>query len=447
MPRQLPHIIGYGRRGLLALTALALTATLALAQESGKDAKIENRLREIENSVSADRVAAQELSSREQHLADELGEIRTQMAAALSSARDHEAAMTDLEQELAALAEEEATKLQALQERRQELGGTLAALQRIALRPQAALLVTPADPNDIVRSGLLLRTAVPRIERRARDLRREVDTLAQLRTRIASRRQDLVAAGDALSQQQFLLTSLANQKANVLEQTRESRAAALARIERMTEEAQSLEELLAKLEADRIERARIAREREKLARERAEQLARATPAPRPQTPAPESSVPAAPAPGSLAGIPPGAPSIATARGALTPPAAGNVVIAYGDDTEFGGKSRGVTYQTRPGSLVVAPWDGQVAFAGPFRTFGRILIIEHGEGYHSLLAGMQRIDAPVGQWVLAGEPVGITGGAEDSTAETAQEQSRVYVELRRDGQPINPLPWLAASTTR
>ena len=128
-------------------------------------------------------------------------------------------------------------------------------------------------------------------------------------------------------------------------------------------------------------------------------------------------------------------------------AAGTVVVTYDASTGFGGKSKGITYQTRPGSLVVAPWDGQIAFAGPFRSFGQILIIEHGEGYHSLLAGMGRIDAPVGQWVLAGEPVGITGGEVGATTTKIQNQSRLYVELRRDGQPINPLPWLAAATTR
>ncbi|MBM3561038.1 MAG: peptidase M23, partial [Alphaproteobacteria bacterium] len=111
---------------------------------------------------------------------------------------------------------------------------------------------------------------------------------------------------------------------------------------------------------------------------------------------------------------------------------------FGDRTELGERSRGATWQARDGAQVVAPWDGRVVFAGPFRAFGPILIIEHGEGYHSLIAGLGRIDVTAGQWVLAGEPV---GGAGPSGGNPAS----VYVELRHDGQPVDPLPWLAAAT--
>ena len=101
--------------------------------------------------------------------------------------------------------------------------------------------------------------------------------------------------------------------------------------------------------------------------------------------------------------------------------------------EGGVRSKGITITSRPGAAVVAPYDGVVAFAGPFRGYGQLLIIEHSEGYHTLLAGLGRIDAAVGQHILAGEPVGVM---ENDGAPS------LYVELRRDGQPINPLPWLA-----
>ena len=85
--------------------------------------------------------------------------------------------------------------------------------------------------------------------------------------------------------------------------------------------------------------------------------------------------------------------------------------------------------------MVAPYDGQVVYAGPFRGYGQILIIEHGESYHTLLAGIERIDAVEGQWVLAGEPVG-------TMERQGTELPKLYLELRHAGQPINPLPWLA-----
>ena len=106
---------------------------------------------------------------------------------------------------------------------------------------------------------------------------------------------------------------------------------------------------------------------------------------------------------------------------------------------------GVWFETRPGAQVVAPYDGKIVYAGPFRGYGRILIIEHGGRYHSLLAGLERIDTVVGQWVLAGEPVGVMAGATEAGEQgtpSAGRTPKLYVELRRTGQPINPLPWLA-----
>ena len=98
---------------------------------------------------------------------------------------------------------------------------------------------------------------------------------------------------------------------------------------------------------------------------------------------------------------------------------------------------GAVPTTRPAARVVAPYDGQVVYAGQFRGYGQILIIEHGGRYHTLLAGLARIEAVVGQWFLAGEPVGVMGSPEDRNPE-------LYLELRRIGQPINPLPWLATT---
>ena len=128
------------------------------------------------------------------------------------------------------------------------------------------------------------------------------------------------------------------------------------------------------------------------------------------------------------------------QGMLTAPVQGRLTHGYGERNEPGGAARGIVLAGRPEAVVVAPFDGQVVYAGKFRGYGQILIIDHGNGYHSLLAGLGRIDSVVGQYLLAGEPVGGLGRDGDD----AQE---LYLELRRNGEPINPLPWLAASTDR
>ena len=114
------------------------------------------------------------------------------------------------------------------------------------------------------------------------------------------------------------------------------------------------------------------------------------------------------------------------------PARGRIVTRYGEQKVKGVVSKGIIIETRNEAQVIAPFDGSVVFAGPFRGYGNMIIIEHGGGYLSLLAGLETIDTEVGQMLLAGEPVGQM--PEDGDA-------RLYVEMRRNNKPINPLSWM------
>ncbi|MEX1148326.1 MAG: peptidoglycan DD-metalloendopeptidase family protein, partial [Sphingomonadales bacterium] len=147
------------------------------------------------------------------------------------------------------------------------------------------------------------------------------------------------------------------------------------------------------------------------------------------------------------GSPPAGQSFAALEGKIPMPASGPVVRTFGQHDDLGNPSRGIMIETRTGAQVTAPHDGQVVFAGPFRNYGQILIISHGEGYHTLLAGMSRISGVVGQWVLAGEPVGVMGSDSKTNAggdaAPSSARTRLYVELRRNGKPVNPLRWLVS----
>ncbi|MDH5187635.1 MAG: peptidoglycan DD-metalloendopeptidase family protein, partial [Rhodospirillaceae bacterium] len=126
-------------------------------------------------------------------------------------------------------------------------------------------------------------------------------------------------------------------------------------------------------------------------------------------------------------------SISKARGQLPFPAIGRLVGLYGQDLGNGITRKGISIETRNQAQIISPFDGRVVFSGPFRGYGQLLIIDHGEGYHSLLAGLGRIDAVLGNSVLAGEPV--------ATMNEAGEQPVLYVEFRHNNEPVNPLPWL------
>jgi septal ring factor EnvC (AmiA/AmiB activator) len=137
------------------------------------------------------------------------------------------------------------------------------------------------------------------------------------------------------------------------------------------------------------------------------------------------------------------------------PVRGSLVSGFGSATSDLAQARGVVLETRPQAQVVAPFDGQIVFEGPFRSYGQILIIEHRGGYHTVLAGLGRVDAVVGQWLLAGEPVGIMGTSDGTAAETGQsatgsvtsgqDHPKLYVELRHNGQPVDPAPWFGTLT--
>src|SRR5262249_54907414 len=127
-------------------------------------------------------------------------------------------------------------------------------------------------------------------------------------------------------------------------------------------------------------------------------------------------------------------------GSLVSPVSGPVVGRFAAPDAAGSSAKGIQLEARPGATVLAPFDGQVLFRGPFRSYGEILIIQHGGGYHSLLAGLARSDVVVGQWVLAGEAVGIMGPSKD-------RNPRLYVELRRHAPPIDPEPRLGKSDSK
>ncbi len=128
------------------------------------------------------------------------------------------------------------------------------------------------------------------------------------------------------------------------------------------------------------------------------------------------------------------------RGGVTSPVRGRLAKAYGQNNGYGNTAKGITIAAWSGAQVVAPFDGKIVFAGPFRGYGKILIIEHRGGYHTLLAGMERVDGSLDQWILAGEPIGVM-------ARKNAKKPRLYMELRRGGKPINPLPWVVYKSSR
>lgn len=407
-------------RGVRATSAILLALALAFgavhaAPSSGK------KLEDVEKQLEAGRQKETALGREAESLSKEAEELRNKAVEAARTTQDREEEITTIERKLDKLNAELASRTAALGGKRAQLIQLLAALERIAIQPPEALIAMPEAPSDTIRSALLIRAAVPAIEDRSRTLQAELDELAELRADIATRRRQLASALDSLRHERERLDRMAEQKSKVAAATEEQKTALAKRNAKLASEAKDIRELLEKLESVRpkIPPPKPVPPTEKADRGESHPRSAAPPA----SPAPEAQVALRPPVESSAG-----------RAML--PVRGQIIRTFGQEGPAGGLEKGITIETRPDAQVVAPFDGQVAFAGPFRGYGQILIIEQTDGYHTILVGLSRIDGIVGQNVVAGEPVGLMGNPESG-------RPALYVELRRNGRPVNPVPVLTA----
>lgn len=451
------------------LLALAVIAASAFAVPAGSQTPpasppradvVNDRLQDIEKALEASRSQGDSLQEKADELGRETAGLRAELIRAARNAQEHEAAIADLRGQLADLDEEEKQKSEALAGRKRKMSELLGALERLAQLPPEAMLALPATPQDTLRSAILLRAAVPQLEAQAKALRQEIESLAVVRDEIDAKRADQKKQAQALGEERARLGALLARKATLEKQAVAERQKAADAAKSLASQATDLRELLVRIEADRKKREEAerqaqsqaalaakraaeaeARQDRQLAEARSKAQAEAAakaarPAPAPPAPAPSVNPPPAGPPTQVASFAaPRSGTFSQARGHLAFPAQGRMVQHFGERAAGGGEARGIMVETEPAAQIIAPYDGTVVFAGPFRDYGQLLIIEHGEGYHMLLAGFERIDSAVSQTLLAGEPVGVM-------ARPADGNPRLYIELRHNGRPINPLPWLA-----
>jgi murein hydrolase activator len=403
----------------------------------------QQQLKSLEKQLQDSRDKQAQFAKAAEALAQEIAKLRADSIATAKTAQIHESALSDLEEQLGVLNAEEAQKAAELTRHRAQQQQLLMALARLARNPPEGMALAPGDPLDTVRSALLMGAAVPPLEAQARRLRDEIAGLAQVRQQIAEAQAQERAERSSLDQEQASLTALIARKATLQQEAQQGVEQSNQRYLQLASQAADMQQLIERLDAERRvrdaelqkrrdEQDRVAeaerRDTERLMREQR----KARPDERDQgvvvaLPPPIIRDPTKP--------PPAARPFAKARGLLLYPVSGHLLRHFGENDELGVASKGLTLETRDAAQVVAPYDGRVLFAGAFKGYGQILIIEHGDGYHSLLAGLDRVDGTVGQWLVAGEPVG--------TMSRGDAKPRLYLELRHDGQPINPLPWLAA----
>jgi septal ring factor EnvC (AmiA/AmiB activator) len=411
--------------GLAMLLALAPVVVFAA---STREDDTRRDLRDTEQLSSEQLATRKDAADRAARAAAETMRLAHERVEAAAKLRQAETATADVAARIDALAQRRRDAEQRVQARAKAMQPLLPLIERLSLYPAETLLAVPAPPDAALRGVLVLQGMSRQIEIETEALRRdqaEVDAATEALRQEAPRLAEAEAAqkreADALDQQ--IAAAHAEQATAEAEANQAASQAATAATHMET-----LRLALTALEAQR--RADEAKAREEVAR--AERQKHATEAQ------------AARAKQAVAAHPTGAGTIASGtspHGQLQPPVIGVVVKGWGEQTD-GGPATGVSYHAPPGAHVISPCGGRVVFAQSFRSYGLLMIVDCGGGYHVVLSGFDRLDVRLGQSVVAGEPVGVM-----PTWEPGSEARRpaLYVELRHDGTPVNPAPWLRSSS--
>jgi murein hydrolase activator len=359
-------------------------------------------------------------------IGDDRRALNQQLIDTAARVRDVETSIEATRGRLKPLDEQEVSIRKSLDERRTAIIEILAALQRVGHQPPPALLVQPEDALKAVRTAITLGAVLPDMHAQADALAGDLADLLAVRKTIVGENEHLSRDLDLLGREQLRMNVLIDERQKKQATTEEALDAERSRAADLARQADGLKDLIAKLESGLDAATRTAHADARSIEEDAT---------RPNLAALKD-------PGRLAP----AIAFAAARGRLRLPVNGVKIREFGGSDGVGGTQRGQSIAAHAGAQITSPCDGWVVYAGPFRSYGQLLILNAGGGYHVLLAGMERISVDLGQFVLTGEPVAVMGsGAQVSAAAaTRSKQPVLYVEFRKDGAPIDPSPWWATN---
>ena len=391
----------------------------------------EKELRIMEKAAEAQTIEHKKLQAQATQISLELTSVSREMVKAAKQIQNNEDKISRMESRLQELQEELKTSEDNLLSEDENLIRTLSALQNLALKPTEALFVQPLTPVEIIRSAMLLRETVPYLEQNAERIRKKLDDIESQRQRIEKQVKRIVAQKKLLEKEHETMKRLVQKKSRLRNDVEIKSVKAKKNADKLANQAQDLRDLLNKLEQQRQEKLRRQEaERKRLAQLEAERQQKLAAQKKPEE-SPKADL-IKYKPDIINEIGEG---FVKAKGKLPMPARGPIITAYGEKKVKGISSKGIIIKTRNQAQVISPFDGSVIFAGPFRGYGNLIIIEHGKGYLTLLAGLDTIDCELGQMLLAGEPVGLMPDSRDA---------KLYVELRKDNLPINPMAWMKSS---
>ncbi len=368
--------------GLIFLLLWA-TGTSAAVQPSVAE------LKQVEQQLEQEKKAQEESQRKAVVLSREVKEVQQDLVSTAQKIQSQEGKLSELEKQKKNYERQEKELLEKLALSDKQLYRVMKGLQTLALRPSALLYVQKKLPIQILRSKMLMRYSLPVIGQLSEETRQNLIDLAQMRENIGTKMGQIRRAHSDLSDQNKKMNRLLQQKKIMQAQYTSDYEKSKQKAKVLADKAKDLKDLLKKLEEQKL-------------RQQKTQPIR----------------------------PMGTGTFAKARGHLSWPAKGVLIQKFGDKSVSGAHTKGVVLRTRPMARLITPFDGVVLFAGPFQNYGQLLIIDHGNEYMTVLAGMETIHVSVGQELLAGEPIAGMG----------QDYVNLYLEIRHSGQAIDPEPW-------
>ncbi len=439
VPRHIPRLAPPGLA--LALLAAPLAAQTpppqpppAITDREKAISAHRTELQGVEDTLGASDAQRQKIEAEVENLRGDRARLSAALIETTQHIQDNETKVGDAETRLVDLKGREDAIRRSLASRRDVIAEVLASLQRMGRTPPPALLVSPEDMLQAIRTSMMLGAVVPEMRAETEALANDLAALVQLRQAVTAEKAQLAREDADLEQQRQKLAALIAARQASLGMAEQALSAEQRRAADLARQATSMKDLIAKMEADLAGAKRAAEEAAKA--EAARKLAEAV-----APPVQKNDISPFKNPGRLAP----AMAFADTKGLLPLPAAGTILRSYGAPDGVGGTEKGLLLATQRDAVVAAPYDGWVAFSGPYRSFGQVLIINAGGGYYMVLAGMKRINVEAGQFVLAGEPVANMGDGSVKTAAAmaiGAAEPILYVEFRKDGAAIDPGPWWA-----
>ena len=390
----------------LAGTGLTQPGALALLDPAVDATRAQEDMLAARREGEAARRRAETLEQQAREVTEQAEKTARDTAAVAARIQQTEALVATQQARVRLIASQRALLRARLAERQAPLARLTGSLQRLSRRPPLLALLRPGSVRDAVYMRALLDTVLPEVEQRTAALRSEIERARALEQHALAAAVELQRAESEMRGRRRTLAMLetrqrlASREASGIAAREGERAVALA------EKARDLSDLVEEVGRQGELRGQLA----------------ALPGPIMRPPRPEEAqvIQAS----SFVALPEGLPGYML-------PVTGRVVTGFGEDEPGLSRSRGLTLMTRGNAQAIAPAPGRVAYAGPYRGYDRIVIIEHDGGWTSLVTGLARLDVEVGQRLVAGSPLGVTGPG----------RPQVLVELRREGEPVNPLQYV------